>query len=89
MAKRKTLPKEDFFELLVEVAGNQIKMYSKKFDINAYGGYNKGNAVEFLISESMMRWLLEQGADINYVDTYGYTSLFYHAGYTYAEEQVI
>ena len=66
-----------------------IKNVFEKCDINAYGGYNKGNAVEFLISESMMRWLLEQGADINYVDTYGYTSLLYHAGYTYAEEQVI
>lgn len=64
-------------------------MYSKNVISMYMEDTNKGNAVEFLISESMMRWLLEQGADINYVDTYGYTSLLYHAGYTYAEEQVI
>ena len=88
MAKRKTLPKD--FEQLVEVGNEQeIKNVFEKCDINAYGGYNKGNAFEFLISESVMRWLLEQGADINYVDTYGYTPLLYHAGHKYAEEQAI
>ncbi|MGN0396010.1 MAG: ankyrin repeat domain-containing protein [Coprococcus sp.] len=88
MAKRKTLPKD--FEQLVETGNEQeIKNVFEKCDINAYGGYNKGNAFEFLISESMMRWLMEQGADINYVDTYGYTPLLYHAGHKYAEEQAI
>ncbi len=88
MAKRKTLPKD--FEQLVKT-GNEpdIKKVFDKCDINAYGGYNKGNAFEFLISEGMMRWLLEQGADINYVDAYGYTPLLYHAGHKYAEEQAI
>lgn len=88
MAKRKTLPKD--FEQLVETGNEQeIKNVFEKCDINAYGGYNKGNAFEFLISESMMRWLLEQGADINYVDTYGYTPLMYHAGHKNAEEQAV
>lgn len=88
MAKRKTLPKD--FEQLVEAGNEQeIKNVFEKCDINAYGGYNKGNAFEFLISESMMRCLMEQGANINYVDTYGYTPLLYHAGHKYAEEQAI
>ena len=42
MAKRKTLPKD--FEQLVEVGNEQeIKNVFEKCDINAYGGYNKGN----------------------------------------------
>lgn len=88
MAKRKTLPND--FKQLVEAGNEQeIKKVFEKCEINAYGGYNKGNAFEFLMSEDMMRWLLEQGADINYVDTYGYTPLLYHAGHKYAEEQAI
>ena len=60
-----------------------------KCDINAYGGYNKGNALEFPLSEEMMRWLIEQGIDINYVDQYGYTPLLYHAGRMLSEKQAI
>lgn len=42
MAKRKTLPKD--FEQLVEAGNEQeIKSVFEKCDINAYGGYNKGN----------------------------------------------
>ena len=78
MAKRKTLPKD--FEQLVQTASDEdIKKVLGKCDINAYGGYNKGNALEFPLSEEMMRWLIEQGIDINYVDQYGYTPLLYHA----------
>ena len=73
MAKRKTLPKD--FEQLVQTASDEdIKKVLGKCDINAYGGYNKGNALEFPLSEEMMRWLIEQGIDINYVDQYGYTA---------------
>lgn len=42
MAKRKTLPKD--FEQLVEDGNEQeIKNVFERCDINAYGGYNKGN----------------------------------------------
>lgn len=51
--------------------------------------YNKGNALEFPLSEEMMRWLIEQGIDINYVDQYGYTPLLYHAGRMLSEKQAI
>ena len=62
MAKRKTLPKD--FEQLVQTASDEdIKKVLGKCDINAYGGYNKGNALEFPLSEEMMRWLIEQGID--------------------------
>lgn len=45
MAKRKTLPKD--FEQLVQTASDEdIKKVLGKCDINAYGGYNKGNALE-------------------------------------------
>lgn len=37
----------------------------------------------------MMRWLIEQGIDINYVDQYGYTPLLYHAGRMSSEKQAI
>ncbi len=36
-----------------------------------------------------MRWLIEQGIDINYVDQYGYTPLLYHAGRMSSEKQAI
>lgn len=88
MAKRKTLPK-DFEELVKTGTDQEIKNVFEKCDINAYGGYSKGNAFEFLISENMMRWLQEQGADINYADTYGDTPLLHHAEHRYAEEQAI
>ena len=69
MAKRKTLPKD--FEQLVQTASDEdIKKVLGKCDINAYGGYNKGNALEFPLSEEMMRWLIEQRIDINYVATH-------------------
>ena len=88
MAKRKTLPKD--FEQLVQTASDEdIKKVFGKCDINAYGGYNKGNALEFPLSEEMMRWLIEQGIDINYVDQYGYTPLLYHAGRMSSEKQAI
>lgn len=44
--KEKTLPKD--FEQLVQTASDEdIKKVLGKCDINAYGGYNKGNALEF------------------------------------------
>lgn len=88
MAKRKTLV-QDFEELVKAGNEEEIKAVFTKCDINAYGGYNKGNALEFLLSAEMMKWLIEQGADIEYVDSFGYTPLLYHAGHGFAEEQAI
>lgn len=88
MPKRKTLPK-NFGQLVKENKTEKIKQIFKKCDINAYGGYSKGNALFFLLSKDLMNWLIEQGADIDYVDDYGYTPLLYHAGHAFAEEQAL
>lgn len=88
VAKRKTLVK-DFEQLVKDGDIEKIKEVFNKCDINAYGGYNKGNALSFLISEELMRWLVENGADIDYVDAYGYTPLLYHACHSFAEQQAI
>lgn len=88
MKKRKTLTKD--FEQLVENNDTEaIKKVFEKCDINAYGGYYKGNALSFRLSEELMTWLVENGADVNYVDAYGYTALLHHAGSAWTEEQAL
>lgn len=76
--KRKTLVKE-FDELVKEGNTEKLKAVFEKCDINAYGGYSKGNALSFDLSEEMMQWLIEQGADIEYMDQFGRTPLNSHA----------
>lgn len=88
MAKRKTLPK-DFEEIVSTGDVSAIKAVFAKCDINAYGGYNKGNALSFRLDDEMMKWCVEQGADIEYVDAYGYTPLLLHAGHSYAQTQAL
>lgn len=63
--KRKTLVKE-FDELMKQGNEEQIKQIFQKCDINAYGGYNKMNALGFALSEDLMIWLVQNGADVNY-----------------------
>lgn len=88
MAKRKTLIKD--FEVLVKNGNNDaIKEVFDKCDINAYGGYEKGNALFFLLSYDMMKWLIGRGADIEYVNRFHYTPLFHHACHRFAQEQAI
>lgn len=45
MPKRKTLPR-DFDQLVKNGNEAEIKEVFEKCDINAYGGYNRGNALE-------------------------------------------
>lgn len=88
MAKKKTLPKH--FDLLAQTGTlEDLKKVFEQCDINAYGGYYKSNALSFPLSYDMMEWLIEQGADINYVDKYGYTPLLHLAGQKTTEEQAI
>ena len=75
--KRKTLVK-DFEEIIERGNEEEIKAVFEKCDINAYGGYDKTNALSFKLSENIMKWLVEQGADINYQDTYHNTPLHHH-----------
>lgn len=88
MAKRKTLTK-DFEEIVKSGDMDAFKRVFDKCGINAYGGYYKSNAFYFALSNEMMQWLLEQGADINYIDAYGYTPLFHHAWHAYSAQQAI
>ena len=88
MAKRKTLPKE-FEQLLQTGTDEEIKAVFEKCDINAYGGYNKHNALCFPMSYERMKWLIEQGADINYLDKFGNTPLLYLASRSFAQDQAI
>lgn len=69
-SKRKTLFK-DFDEIVKRGHEEEIKNVFKKCDINAYGGYDKTNALSFELSENLMRWLVENGANIEYEDRFG------------------
>ena len=88
MAKRKTLPKD--FDVIVKSGDREtIKAVFDKCDINAYGGYGKGNALFFMLDDEMIKWCTDNGADINYVNQYGYTPLMEHAGNYYAQQQAL
>ncbi|MCC9044079.1 ankyrin repeat domain-containing protein [Myroides sp. M-43] len=78
--KKKTLPKN--FQELVD--SNDIAALKAVFDIceiDARGGYGKTTALSFYgISNELVKWLVENGADIEAVDTYGRSALHIHAG---------
>lgn len=87
--KRKTLPK-NFNELIETGDLEAIKEVFEKCELDARGGYGKGTALGFFgISEEMVRWLAEQGADINAVDTYGRTPLHRQAMWKNKDVQVL
>ncbi|MCM8530412.1 MAG: ankyrin repeat domain-containing protein [Lentisphaeraceae bacterium] len=73
--KRKTLPK-NFDELLEEGDLKKLKEVFEKCEINAYGGYGKQTALAFdLCPDELARWLVEQGADLSFTDTWGNSAL--------------
>ncbi len=78
--KRKTLPK-DFEELIKTGDIEALKKVYEKCELNAYTGYCKSNAL-FLngVPDELVRWLVEQGVDINYRDDYGETALHHRVG---------
>lgn len=86
--KRKTLVKE-FEDLVKENDLGKLKEVFQKCDINAYGGYNKGNALSFLISRELTCWLVEQGADIEMENRFGETPLYEHASWTNGNVQLL
>lgn len=77
--KKKTLP-NNFDELIKE---NNIENLKKVFDtceLDAIGGYGKATALSFFnVPDELVRWLVENGADIEALDTYERTALHQHS----------
>lgn len=73
--KKKTLPK-NFDELIEEGNIPVLKEVFNKCELDARGGYSKSTALGFYnVPDELVRWLVEQGADINARDHYGETPL--------------
>lgn len=73
--KNKTLPKN--FEAIVKDSDlNALKAVFDKCDINAYERYGSNTALFFRnVSTDFVHWLVEQGADMHYQNTFGNTPL--------------
>lgn len=77
--KKKTLPK-NFDELIHAGDLSALKEVFTRCELDARGGYSKSTALSFFeIPNELVRWLVEQGADINAGDNYGITPLHNHA----------
>ncbi|MEK4426498.1 ankyrin repeat domain-containing protein [Solibacillus sp. FSL K6-1523] len=73
--KRKTLPK-NFNELIEAGDITALQEVFTKCELEAYGGYSKTTALSFFkVPDELVRWLVEQGADINARDNYKRTAL--------------
>lgn len=78
-ARQNTLPK-DFEELILEGDISKLKAVFEKCDANAVDGYSKGNALCFRgISTEFIRWLVEQGTEVNQLDHSGCPPVYYQA----------
>lgn len=77
--KLKKLPK-NVEELIHD--DEALKKVFERSDINAYDGL-KNNILFHDISEDMVKWCLEQGADINYQGYLNMTPLMYHASHCF------
>lgn len=73
--KRKTLPK-NFSELIEAGDIAALQAVFTKCELDAYGGYSKTTALSFFdVPDELVRWLAEQGANINARDNYKRTAL--------------
>lgn len=78
-AKKKLLPK-NFAELLEAGDHEAIKAVFETCGVDARGGYTKQTALAFNeFPDELVRWLVEQGADIDAADSYGETPLYSRA----------
>ena len=77
--KKKTLPK-NFGEIIEHKDIENLKKVFDTCELDARGGYGKSTALSFYnIPGELVRWLVENGADIDAVDTYERTALHNHA----------
>lgn len=75
MGKKKTLPK-NFSEIIEASDIDAMKDVFSQCELNARGGYSKTTALSFnKIPDELVRWLVDQGADINAKDNYKCTPL--------------
>lgn len=77
--KRKTLG-NDFQKLVDSKDDEEIIKFLKRCEVDACGGAPIRSALGFDVSETVMSWLVEQGADVNFTNSYGATPLHHHAG---------
>ena len=77
--KRKTL-RNNFQKLVDGKDDEKIIEFLKRCETDAYGGAPVRSALGFNVSETVMDWLVKQGADINFTNSYGATPLHHHAG---------
>lgn len=76
--KKKTLPK-DFDELIQKNNIENLKKVFETCELDARGGYGKTTALSFFnVPDELVRWLVQNGADIEAVDTYERTALHKH-----------
>ncbi|WP_145052944.1 ankyrin repeat domain-containing protein [Paenibacillus xylanexedens] len=83
MAKKKktTLP-ADIEKLIANNDIAAVKEVFEQCEWDARGGYSKGTALSLRkISDGLIRWLVEQGADVNAQDKYQRTPLHAHAAH--------
>jgi len=73
--KKKTLPKN--FDELIEAGDiSALKEVFTQCELDARGGFSKSTALSFSnIPDELVRWLVQQGADINAKDNYKRTPL--------------
>ncbi len=77
--KKTTLPK-NFDNLIEENDLEKLKKVFTSCEVNAKGGYGKKTALSFFnVPNELIYWLVENGADIEAVDTYGRTALHSHS----------
>lgn len=77
--KRKTLPK-DFGEKLEQASLAELIAVFDTCELEATGGYSKSSALGFYnCPDALVRWLVEQGADIDARDSYQRTALHHRS----------
>lgn len=87
--KRKTLPK-NFDELLKNDDIATLIAVFDKCELDAYGGYEKKSALGFSdCPDELSEWLVENGADLHYLNTYGDTPLHLRVGCEQANMEIL
>ncbi|PQP83389.1 hypothetical protein C0Q44_01320 [Paenibacillus sp. PCH8] len=82
MTKKKTTLPAHIEQLIKNNDIAAVKEVFEQCEWDASGGYSKGTALSFRhISDELIRWLVEQGADINARDKYKRTPLHAHAAH--------